>query len=119
LRPGLAAIRSVKSFIPIVADHVRGDQLCIPGGINYELSYYYGAAVPDLSHPQCANGAAGKPVYLIATPREMDAMTPEYRTRLKLIAKSNLIGGGGPPTLYEILTSGANGGLKGADGATK
>ena len=119
LRPALATMRSVKSFVPIVADHVKGDQLCIPGGINYELSYYYGAAVPDLSHPQCVNGAAGKPVYLIATPREMDAMTPEYRARLKLIAKSNLIGGGGPPALYEILPSGANGGLKGADGATK
>ena len=119
LRPGLAALRSVKSFIPIVAEHVKGDQLCIPSGINYELSYYYGAAVPDLANPQCANGAAGKPVYLIATPREMDAMTSEYRTRLKLIAKSNLIGGGGPPALYEISPSGANGGLKGAGGAAK
>jgi 4-amino-4-deoxy-L-arabinose transferase-like glycosyltransferase len=119
MRPRLATERSVKSFIPIVAEHVKGDQLCIPSGINYELSYYYGAAVPDLSHPQCANGTAGKPVYLLSTPREMDAMTPEYRARLKLIAKSNLIGGGGPPALYEILPSGANGGLKGADGATK
>ena len=45
----LAAERSVKSFAPIVADHVKGDQLCIPAGINYELSYYYGNAVPDLS----------------------------------------------------------------------
>jgi 4-amino-4-deoxy-L-arabinose transferase-like glycosyltransferase len=119
LRPDLAAIRSVKSFIPIVAEHVKGDQLCIPSGINYELSYYYGAAVPDLANPQCANGAAGKPVYLIATPRELDATAPEYRTRLKLIAKSNLIGGGGPPALYEISPSGANGGLKGAGGAAK
>jgi 4-amino-4-deoxy-L-arabinose transferase-like glycosyltransferase len=119
LRPGLAAIRSVKSFVPIVADHVKGDQLCIPSGINYELSYYYGAAVPDLAHPQCSNVGAGKPVYLIATPRELDATAPEYRTRLKLVAKSNLIGGGGPPALYEILPSGANGGLKGAGGAAK
>ena len=46
--------------------------------------------------------AAGKLVFLIATPRELDAMTPEYRARLKLVAKSNLIGGGGPPALYEI-----------------
>jgi hypothetical protein len=68
--------------------------LCIPSGINYELSYYYGAAVPDLTNSRCA--------YLLATPREMDAMTPEYRARLKLIANSNLIGGGGPPALFEI-----------------
>ena len=94
LRPGLADARSVKSFVPIVADHVKGDQLCIPSGINYELSYYYGAAVPDLSNPRCA--------YLLATPRELDAMTPEYRARLKLIAKSNLIGGGGPPALLKF-----------------
>ncbi len=119
MRPGLAAMRSVKSFIPIVEDQVKGDQLCIPSGINYELSYYYGAAVPDLANPRCANAAAGKPVYLIATPRELDAMNLEYRERLKLIAKSNLIGGGGPPALYEIPPSGANGGLKGAGGAAK
>jgi len=94
LRPGLANARSVKGFAPVVDDHVKGDQLCIPSGINYELSYYYGAAVPDLTNSKCA--------YLLATPREMDAMPPEYRARLKLVAKSNLIGGGGPPALFEI-----------------
>ena len=94
LRPDLAEARSVKSFVPTVAEHVKGNQLCIPTGINYELSYYYDAAVPDLKSPRCD--------YLFATPRELDAMTPEYRTRLKLVAKSNLIGGGGPPALYEI-----------------
>ncbi len=94
LRPAVAQARSLKSFVPIVADHVKADQLCIPSGINYELSYYYGSAVPDLTNQKCA--------YLIATPRELDAMTPEYRARLKPIAKSNLIGGGGPPALFEI-----------------
>ena len=94
MRPRLAEMRSVKSFVPIVADHVKGDQLCVPAGINYELSYYYGAAVPDISNPRCA--------YLLATPRELDAMTPQYRARLKLLAQSNLIGGGGPPALFEI-----------------
>ena len=94
MRPRLAEMRSVKSFVPIVADRVKGDQLCVPAGINYELSYYYGAAVPDISNPRCA--------YLLATPRELDAMTPQYRARLKLLAQSNLIGGGGPPALFEI-----------------
>jgi 4-amino-4-deoxy-L-arabinose transferase-like glycosyltransferase len=102
LRPGLAEWRSVKSFVPIVADRIKDNQLCIPTGINYELSYYYGTAVPDLSDPRCANGAAAKPIYLIATPRELKAMTPEYRARLKLVTESNLVGGGGPPALYEI-----------------
>ncbi len=99
MRPRLAEMRSVKSFVPIVAEQVKGDQLCIPGGLNYELSYYYGAAVPDLKNPKC--------VYLIATPREMDALTPEYRARLEPVAKSNLIGGGGPPALYEIAPGAA------------
>jgi 4-amino-4-deoxy-L-arabinose transferase-like glycosyltransferase len=94
MRPRLAQMRSVKSFVPVVVDHLKGDQLCIPSGINYELSYYYGAAVPDLTNSRCA--------YLIATPREMDAMTSEYRARLRLVAKSNLIGGGGPPSLFAI-----------------
>ena len=94
LRPGLADARSINSFVPIIAAHVKPDQLCIPNGINYELSYYYGAAVPDLTNPKCA--------YLLATPRELDAITPEYRARLKPLAKSNLIGGGGPPALFEI-----------------
>jgi hypothetical protein len=94
LRPMLAEMRSVKSFVPTIVDSVKGDQLCIPAGINYELSYYYGAAVPDISNPRCA--------YMLATPRELDAMTPDYRARLKLVEKSNLIGGGGPPALFEI-----------------
>jgi 4-amino-4-deoxy-L-arabinose transferase-like glycosyltransferase len=94
LRPYVATLRSLKGFVPIIADHVKADQLCIPSGINYELSYYYGSAVPDLTNQKCA--------YLIATPRELDAMTPEYRARLKPIAKSNLMGGGGPPALFEI-----------------
>jgi 4-amino-4-deoxy-L-arabinose transferase-like glycosyltransferase len=94
LRPSVAEMRSVKSFVPTIVDHVKADQLCIPAGINYELSYYYGAAVPDISNPRCN--------YLIATPRELDAMTRDYRARLKPIAKSDLIGGGGPPSLLEI-----------------
>jgi len=94
LRPAVAEARTLKGFVPTIADRVKADQLCIPSGINYELSYYYGSAVPNLTNQKCA--------YLIATPRELDAMTPEYRARLKPIAKSNLIGGGGPPALFEI-----------------
>jgi 4-amino-4-deoxy-L-arabinose transferase-like glycosyltransferase len=98
LRPRVAAERSLKGFAPIVVEHVKGEQLCIPSGINYELSYYYGAAVPDIGNPKCA--------YLLATPRELDAMTPEYRARLKLVAKSDLIGGGGASALFEISSGG-------------
>jgi 4-amino-4-deoxy-L-arabinose transferase-like glycosyltransferase len=99
LRSSLADARSIKSFVPTIDANVKGDQLCIASGINYELSYYYGVAVPDLNNPKCS--------YLLATPRELDAMKPDYRASLKLVAKSRLIGGGGPPALYEILPEAA------------
>ena len=98
LRPGLAQMRSLKSFVPVVASTVKDSQLCIPAGINYELSYYYGSAVPRLKDPRCSDLKPGKPVYLLADPREFDALSPEMRARLKLVATSNLIGGGGPPS---------------------
>ena len=113
LRPGLAQMRSLKSFVPVVASTVKDSQLCIPAGINYELSYYYGSAVPRLKDPRCSDLKPGKPVYLLADPREFDALSPEMRARLKLVATSNLIGGGGPPSLYEISPLAAPHDLKG------
>ncbi len=94
LRPRLAMQRSVKSFVPAIEEQVKGGQLCVPSGINYELSYYYGAAVPDLKDPKCA--------YLIATPREVEAITAEDRARFKLVAKSDLTWAGGAPALFKI-----------------
>ena len=113
VRPELAEMRSLKSFVSVVASTVKDSQLCIPAGINYELSYYYGSAVPRLKDPRCSDPKPGKPVYLLADPREFDALEPEMRARLKLVAKSNLIGGGGPPSLYEIAPLAAPGDLKG------
>jgi 4-amino-4-deoxy-L-arabinose transferase-like glycosyltransferase len=114
LRPTVAQMRSLKSFVPTVASTVKDSQLCIPSGINYELSYYYGSAVPRLKDPRCSDPKPGKPVYLIADPREFDALSPEMRARLKLVAKSNLVGGGGPPSLFEISPRAAPHDLKGA-----
>jgi hypothetical protein len=113
LRPTVARMRSLKSFVPTVASTVKDSQLCIPAGINYELSYYYGSAVPRLKDPRCSDPKPGKPVYVIADPREFDALSPEMRARLKLVAKSSLIGGGGPPSLYEISPLAAPHDLKG------
>ncbi|MDO8433598.1 MAG: phospholipid carrier-dependent glycosyltransferase [Candidatus Binatus sp.] len=105
LRPKLAAMRSLKNFAPQVAETAKGAPVCIPAGINYEFSYYYGSAVPALRKGLCPKPAADHPVYLVATPREFDAMRPEDRARLRLILKSELIGGGGPPALYELMPS--------------
>jgi 4-amino-4-deoxy-L-arabinose transferase-like glycosyltransferase len=105
LRPKLAAMRSLRSFAPQVAATVKGALVCIPAGINYEFSYYYDAPVPALRKGRCPVPATDHPVYLVATPREFDAMRAEDRVRMKLILKSELIGGGGPPSLYEIMPS--------------
>jgi hypothetical protein len=105
LRPKLAAMRSLKSFAPQVAVAVNGAPVCIPAGINYEFSYYYGLAVPALRKGRCPTPTTDHPVYLVATPREFDALRVEDRVRMKLILKSELIGGGGPPSLYEIMPS--------------
>ncbi len=102
LRPYVATMRSMKPLSPIVADYVHGHQLCVPSGINYELSYYYGVAAPDLASPQCANVVPGQPVYLVAARRDLDSMTPQYRARLKFLTKSNLIDGAGSLSLFEI-----------------
>jgi 4-amino-4-deoxy-L-arabinose transferase-like glycosyltransferase len=113
VRPTVARMRSLSSFVPTVASIVKDSQLCIPAGVNYELSYYYGSAVPRLKDPRCSSVGPGKKVYLLADPREFDALKPEMRARLKLVAKSNLIGGGGPPSLYEIGPPAAPHDLKG------
>jgi 4-amino-4-deoxy-L-arabinose transferase-like glycosyltransferase len=102
LRPYVATMRSMKPLFPIVAEYVHGHQLCIPSGINYELSYYYGVAAPDLANPQCAKVVQGQPVYLVAARRELDAMTPQYRARLKFLTKCNLIDGAAALSLFEI-----------------
>jgi 4-amino-4-deoxy-L-arabinose transferase-like glycosyltransferase len=94
LRPRVATERSLKGFALIVAEHVKGGQLCVASGINYELSYYYGAAVPEMKNPGCG--------FVMATPREMEAMTAEERARLRMVAKSDLKWSGGAPALFEI-----------------
>jgi 4-amino-4-deoxy-L-arabinose transferase-like glycosyltransferase len=101
LRPRLAAERSVGEFAPLVHARIDGAPLCIVSGVNYELSYYYGAAVPDLKAGGCAD-KKGTPAYLFAYASEVGSLKPELRARLSPILESNLLGGPGSPALYEI-----------------
>jgi hypothetical protein len=41
-------------------------------------------------------------MYVVARPRELARIAPPLRRRLKLVLQSDLIGGGGPPALYEL-----------------
>ncbi|HXD90074.1 MAG TPA: hypothetical protein VNU00_03360, partial [Candidatus Binataceae bacterium] len=68
-----------------------------------EFAWYYGPEAPPLPAAIAAAGApAGQRVYMVARPRERDRLAPLVRRRTKLILDSKLLGGGGPPGLYEI-----------------
>jgi 4-amino-4-deoxy-L-arabinose transferase-like glycosyltransferase len=103
LRPELAKMRSLKYFAPRVAAVARSAAVCIPAGINYELSFYYDDAIPALKNGHCPTADGDHRVYLVASPRELDAMSHKDLARLKPVLKSVLIGGGGPPALYELM----------------
>ena len=105
VRPALAERRSVRAFAPQVRAKVGAGRICIVEGVNYELSFYYGEAVPDLKAGGCANAAASTPAYLFAYEREYAVLPGDLRARLKQVVQSNLIGGPGPPALYEIAPS--------------
>jgi 4-amino-4-deoxy-L-arabinose transferase-like glycosyltransferase len=101
VRPRLAAERSVREFAQVVHERIDGAPLCIVRGVNHELSFYYGAAVPDLKAGGCAD-KKGAPAYLFAYASEMAWLKPELRARLNPVLQSNLLGGPGSPALYEI-----------------
>jgi 4-amino-4-deoxy-L-arabinose transferase-like glycosyltransferase len=101
VRPRLAAERSVREFAQLVRARVDGAPLCIVNGVNYEWSFYYGAAVPDLKTGGCADKAP-MPAYLFAYASEIGTLKPELRARLNPILQSNLLGGPGSPAFYEI-----------------
>ncbi len=123
LRPEIADMRSLKSFAPQIAAQANGAPVCVPTDLNYELSFYYGAAIPSVASGRCPPPTPTTPVYLVASPRELDAMRPqvhpEDRARLKLIVKSELIGGGGPPALYNMMPAEGGADLNRARGHDK
>ncbi len=68
-----------------------------------ELSWYYGSAVWPLPHDLWRHGnPTSTPIFLIANPRDLVRLPPAIRGHLKVLLRSNVLGGGGPPTLYEL-----------------
>jgi hypothetical protein len=106
LKPELARERSLKSFAQQVHRRVGEAPLYVPWGHDYELSFYYGRGIRGLDEAGptvlAADSAAGQPVYVVARPRELGRIAPAVRSRLKLVMQSELIGGSGPPALYEL-----------------
>ena len=116
LKPELARARSVKTFAEQVHRRIGDAPLYIPWGHDYELSFYYGRGIwgLDLVNPSVLGSqlASDRPVYVVARPRELPRIAPALRARLKLVMQSGLIGGGGPPALYELAPAPAPAALK-------
>ncbi len=102
LRPAMARARSMKGFARAVHERIGNAPLYVAHGRDYELSFYYGRAVWGLDLAGAAAVRSPRAVYVVARPRGFARLDPALRERLKLIMQSQLVGGGGPPALYEL-----------------
>ncbi|HVA41786.1 MAG TPA: glycosyltransferase family 39 protein [Candidatus Binataceae bacterium] len=123
LRPELARARSVKTFAEQVHRRIGDAPLYIPWGHDYELSFYYDRGIWGLDQAApsvlAAGLASGRPVFVVARPRELSRIAPALRSRLKPVMQSDLVGGGGPPALYELPPAPAPAPLNSGAAATK
>ncbi len=119
LRSELARERSVKTFAQEVHRRIGGAPLYVAWGRDYELSFYYGRGIWGLDQAGASAAAANRPVYVVARPRGLSRIAPALRSRLKLMMRSTLIGGGGPPALYELPPASTPAASNSGAGATK
>jgi 4-amino-4-deoxy-L-arabinose transferase-like glycosyltransferase len=121
LKPELARSRSMKTFAEQVHRRIGEAPLYIPWGHDYELSFYYGRGIEglDQANPSVlsSQSAYAQSVYVVARPRELSRIAPALRSRLRLMMGSGLIGGDGPPALYELAPAPAT--LNSGAAATK
>ncbi len=119
LRPELARMRTVKEFARAIHERAGASAVYAVSDLSYELSFYYGARVPPLTGPRASPPPAAQPIFVVAYPREAASIPAEYRGRMRLIMRSDLIGGEGPPALYEIAPAGGDGGLNPPGGSAR
>ena len=119
LKSELARSRSMKTFAAEVHRRVGDAPLYVPWGRDYELSFYYGRGVWGLDHASPSVFASDEPVYVVARPRELPRIPPPLRSRLKPVMQSGLVGGGGPPALYELPPVSAPAALNSGAAATR
>lgn len=102
LKPREAATRSLRLFASQVRDRVGTTPVYVPWQ-DPEFAYYYGNGVPALPHQLARNGPPpGTTIYFVARPNQLFVLAPAVRERLNLILSADVIGGGGPPDLYQI-----------------
>ncbi len=106
LRPELARMRTLKPFASQVRRQIGDAPLHVAGGINYELSFYYGQAAPvwDEGFGPARIGSA--PVYVALSEQEFTRLGVAGQTRLRLMIRGDNSGGAGRMSLYEVEPSG-------------
>ncbi|HUO05620.1 MAG TPA: phospholipid carrier-dependent glycosyltransferase [Candidatus Binataceae bacterium] len=119
IRPALARARSLKAFSSEVRPMVGDAPLFLVHEVSYELSFYWGGKIPTLAGKFRAEQPADRSSFLIAYDNEIDAIPIDVRARMKLRARAEVIGGAGPPALYEISPDGTGVHLKDGGGAGK
>lgn len=103
LRPELARARTLKDFAERAHRRIGEAPLYVPAAVNYELSFYYGRAVPVWSESTVAKQSTKNlPVYIAASARDLAGLAPEVRARMMLVIRGHNAGGGGPISLYEF-----------------
>jgi hypothetical protein len=89
VRPELAGSRSYKSFVAQVRERIDG----------HPLFLVFERGLPPAIREEPAAPCGG---YLIARDRDLALLPDSYRGRIRLVERSNLSGGEGPPALYLI-----------------
>ncbi|HTT75697.1 MAG TPA: glycosyltransferase family 39 protein [Candidatus Binataceae bacterium] len=102
LKPREAATRSLRLFAREVHERLGTATIYVPWQ-DPEFAYYYGIGVPPLPRALARYGPpADRTIYFVARPDQLFVLAPSVRERLLSILKANVIGGGGPPELYQL-----------------
>jgi 4-amino-4-deoxy-L-arabinose transferase-like glycosyltransferase len=102
LKPREAATRTVRTFAAEVRDQAGAKPLYLPWQ-DPEFAYYYGSGVPTLPHAIAHHGPPpGSPIYFVARPTQLFVLAPAVRAHLVPLLRADVLGGGGPPTLYRL-----------------
>ncbi|HUN57347.1 MAG TPA: glycosyltransferase family 39 protein [Candidatus Binataceae bacterium] len=102
LKPREAATRSLQFFAHEVHERIGAEPVYLPWQ-DPEFAYYYGRDVPPLPRAFAHNGPPPlATIYFVVRPNQLFILAPAVRERLIPILKANVVGGGGPPTLYQL-----------------
>jgi hypothetical protein len=109
VRPAEVRTRSLVKFAPEVRSQTGRSPVYV-AYFDPEFAWYFGCGVPPLPALIARQGAPpGAPTYLVARPRELNRLAPDVRRGLRLVMTADVVGGGGPPALYQVPQSQVSG----------